>query len=416
MQKVAAFVLPLHPPKYAYAVDLLQSLVWCGQAPTFDVFLTFSSTADQAAWHERLQWDAINFGGAANEAHYRSSVHEHVVDDLPTQAMTFAKGSDSMARSTPSLVAFKKIRGIEHVFRTTEHEYVICSDSESLFQSAAFTNLRERLRNWSEQRLLVGSSLYRSNLHMARVVNASCAVAGLEPPAPDKSGDPMAMPHFSDVPIFQRGDFLDFLGRVRLPAWSNSASLLAARPRLLPNDTHLIFENIAYACYKVQLRNWRLFDAAPTILQALRLHDEYRHRDLERDDLMLEAAGSLMQNRLTRLTGYHFLWSRDENEHRLLQFHLDRNASNIFGSVGVSHARGCAPEGSTRGWTAAACCCHEREKLKDGSTCPSPCGAERVSALTSKGESHYRLVRGECRWMPIARDWGSWDFFDSSRQ
>ena len=32
-----------------------------------------------------------------------------------------------------------------------------------------------------------------------------------------------------------------------------------------------------------------------------------------------------MQERVTEASGYEFLWSRDRNERRLLQYHIDRS-------------------------------------------------------------------------------------------
>lgn len=352
--RTAALVLPLHPPMFGYAFDMLQSLIWCGQLSRFDVFLVFSSDEDRGRWRTRLSAATSN---GSNVLHFRrkdeersltASLHELVSVGLPSTEV--------------KPVTFKKLFGLEHVFHSTSHEYAIALDADAVFQSTR--NFGERLHGWARSRTVFGSSGYTSPGY-EKIMNASCAAVGLQAPRPAGS---LRSPYlwWSDAPIFERRDAVSFLERMKQTLWWNN------------NDSaRFVFDHAAYLCFLIQLKGWHLHDGVGNLGEAT-----------------FEEASSAQQAAAVReaASNYQFTWSRDPNEDRLLQFHVDRLPdSNAPESQRFQRSRACEPEGSMpRSWTAPTCCCWKHRPSH--SACARLCGPV----------SSYRRHFGDCRRMPDA--------------
>ena len=105
----------------------------------------------------------------------------------------------------------------------------------------------------------------------------------------------------------------------------------------------LVFDHLAYQCYKIYVGNWtilrsdRVSEAAPTALQIYGF-EEGNTTDQEvfrmttrpawakgatvkgRQEAVHDAVG----HNVRQTRGYPWLWSRDSSQDRLLQFHVDR--------------------------------------------------------------------------------------------
>ena len=270
---------------FGYAFDLLQSIIWCDQLSRFDVFLVFSSEVDRGTWRKRLSTatsgsQILRFRSQDEETSLNTSLHE-----LVSTGWSGANGKP---------VTFKKLFGLEHVFHFTSHQYAIALDADAIFQSTR--DFRQRLHGWSRSRTVIGSSGYTSPW-FEQIMNESCAAVGVQAPRPAGS---LRTPYiwWSDAPVYERRDAIDFLQRIKQSTWWNNHDL-----------TWAVFDHAAYLCYLVQLKGWHLHDAVQNL-----------------GEIILEEASSAQQAAVTMEAAgnYQFTWSRDPNEDRLLQFHVDR--------------------------------------------------------------------------------------------
>ncbi|KAL1498915.1 hypothetical protein AB1Y20_013437 [Prymnesium parvum] len=264
-------VVPLHPPKFGHARNLLRSRRACGQTRAFHLLLLFSSPPDRSRFSREARAARLPL-------------------DRAVRALTLPPSSHR-----PD--AYKKLMGVRYAFsKSPPYDFAITPDADALFQSAA--EWRPHFAWWAARRAALAAQIEGGPssawyVKHARVTAAACRRVGLDA---RRLGQPTPFLWWNDAPIYERNGFDSFFSRIDwsllTPALNRSADPLD------PSG----YEHASYVCYKALVEKWEL----------LRL---YR---------MMERASSDEQYCLSQQLNYSFLWSRDQNPDRLLLFHADR--------------------------------------------------------------------------------------------
>ena len=267
-------IVPIHPPKYPWMCQFLQSGKSHKELPIIPVF------AEQDAVTEFI--DAY---GDMNllQPHGYMIVH-------PGKSMR--------------PIIHKKFVAIWRIFNETKAKWVIAADAETQLQPAFMKDSSATagrfLRTWDRQRTVIASNvsgLFHGHEQKKRHAKAdkmvkACQAVGLPPVQPVES----VFPWWTDAPIYAREDYADFVSMLR----KHNDFMDPSFDRALPYD-HLL-----YLCYKIQVQEWRVH------------YVDYVAEDLD--------CGT--QQKLA--PSHEFTWSRDVCSRTLLTFHLDRNGAMSF--------------------------------------------------------------------------------------
>jgi len=286
-------VMPLHPPKFSSGVRFAFSMRACAQLESYIFFPAFSSAAENASFSAKLS-DALRQHepcSSGDEASGRSGNRTRGgggggATSFPVHALVVTPNP----RNPP---VSKKLLAMHAAFSNFDIKYAIALDAESEFQSAG--RFDGYFWQWSRRRQVAAAVLAATGGHGgkadmsgksdamdATISTESCGVVGLAPPDGTR-----IFSWWSDVPLYDRADFWDFLQRfdwARLNWYS--------------------FDHEAYMCYKVSVHGWRV---VPTAVK-------------------LETQPAAAQR--THAPALAFLWSRDAAPERLLRFHTDRSLPN----------------------------------------------------------------------------------------
>ena len=210
MSAPVAVVLPLHRPKFSYALHLAASWQRCNQSRHFDVYPVFSSDADSARFEALLA--------------------EHGLPRGAWRPLVIAPD-----RRNP--VTSKRFRALHHVF--THHAYRLALGVDAEAEFASSSSFMHELDQWASRREVLAARLWNTARcpKRVRIANESCAAAAAVP-----SGSPAQTAGlylwWLDVPIFERRDYLDFYDALRWPALSS-----------------YWFDHFAYLCWKLKARD-----------------------------------------------------------------------------------------------------------------------------------------------------------------
>ena len=280
-----AIVMPLHPPKFGHARNFLRSMRNCDQSRHFDVFLVFSDRATGQAFKLSLRHANITAALSVPTRPLGAKIRLLIIDPRENRAESY-----------------KKLYGVKRVFSDTpgmKYDYALTLDSDTLFQSRR--DFSDYFLRWSARKAIPAARIpapKRSlwyKLH-AEVTTSACQRVGLN--ASDL-GDRMPSLWWNDAPLYERVGFERFWSRLE---WS----------RFTSQDARVSgYEHASYVCYKALAESWELFRV---------------HR-------LLETANSEEQECSATAFNYSFLWSRDENDRRLLLMHADRPTFQVVTSA-----------------------------------------------------------------------------------
>jgi hypothetical protein len=291
-------------------IDLLRSFAACEQTERFDIFNVYSSAADRAAWEE-----------ASSELPVAARVQNMLVH---------------IDSSEPNPPTIKKLRALEHFVRRRRgahagvYQHVMVTDADMLFQCTTDFTPRLGARVLGETVPAIGKTMRAAQWH---ITNASCSAVGIDLASevarhedePSRRLDSFLW--WGDAPVYDLYDADDFLDRMD---WKQI-------------HDPLVFDHLAYLCYKIYVGNWtilrsdRVSEAAPTALQ---IYGFEEGSTADQDVFRMQtrpawAKGATAKGRqeavhdavgynVRKTRGYPWLWSRDPSQDRLLQFHVDR--------------------------------------------------------------------------------------------
>ena len=259
-----AVVIPVHPPKFAFARRFVASVERCDQLANFRHYFVFSNSAS---------WKALV---RSDEAVAR--VVSHLVVCVPDTCKNVCAP------------AWKKLSGVAAVFSGRPHgiyhDLALVMDAETEYQSRL--PFHDWFSKFVSNRVLVGYR--RADNLQPRQTMAGCAALHLKPLLP-------YFFHWADVPLYERRDFGGFVDRFD---WK----------RAFEGDLGgYIFDEVSYACYKLRVGNWSMIDAGEVNMEQASVAQQHA----------LEATH--------RNYNSGFLWSREKDPSRLFLFHRDRKCT-----------------------------------------------------------------------------------------
>ncbi len=199
---------------------------------------------------------------------------------------------------TECVRSYKVWAALDHTFRKrggVQHAATLDCDAE--FQSTQ--SFRKHFTEWSRQRMVIGNQWHRS-----------CNTAYF------------CHDWFGDLPIFERASFPLFFDAINLSSHRNRYP----------------WDYCAYNCFNAYVRKWTMINIQPFT-----------------GGRRLDMCDSRVQDSIQNSSGHKFIWSRDPNPARLLQFHIDRNpycrsrSSRVCSTNVVRRSPACDPK--WLGWT-----------------------------------------------------------------
>jgi len=275
----------LHADHFSRACDLVSS---AAENTAAKVYVVFSSQADSAHFLASYSWldvdMSIDFARLA--AVQVSGLHVPVPSEFASNPITY-----------------KRWRALERLFRATPAKHLVAIDDEARVRRRApgapdWEWFLAR-RAWNREVLAGLPRLKESSTSLKQVImRESCRVIGDAPL--------IGYAWWSDAPVYDREDFFDFYARIdwrRARMWQ-------------------VFDALAYACYKVWQRGWRL---------------TFVEKNLE----LMPCNG---QETVARATNHTFMWAFGPSNcptgaSRFMEFHLDRQQNK---DVSYAHQQ-CAP-------------------------------------------------------------------------
>jgi len=278
-----AIAVTVHPPKFAYALDMVDSWETCGQHAHFVMVIVFSSDADLGSFRLMLQRDrglSARLGTLITQGALRFLVVSLVGHNFDLSDAEFMRDPSKTPRNPIRM--FKGFRSLIYIFDTLPQiTHALLLDADTEFTSTA--NWEDYFETWSRQRLVLGGLVQKNEDH-----DANCEAIGIH------NSKPSLYYWWQDAPVYERTDFQDFVRRVNL----DNASIVP-------------WDHIAYGCFNVEVRGW-----TPINVSAVLGHV-----------YTTQKANLSEQELVVQKTAYHsFLWSRVRTESRLLQFHIDRGS------------------------------------------------------------------------------------------
>jgi hypothetical protein len=218
--KLSCFIVPIHPPHFAFACNLLASRDRF--LPDLDIFFVFSSLEDCE------KFKAL-----------KASIHKVIICNEEVRSLNKKTG----------IVTFKKFFGLDYVFACSSYRYAGVVDAECEFTKAV--DVDRLFQEFCEAKTLYSSACrarwqIRSNKACAKVFPRNIYLR-LKMITNQFSQNFW----FNQIPIYEKGSYLDFRELVRLsyPIGRGPAS----------------FEYALYSYYLFTRRGWSLVSVDSSI-------------------------------------------------------------------------------------------------------------------------------------------------------
>jgi hypothetical protein len=301
-----AIVMPLHEPKFPQAKRFVDSLVACGQARDFAFYPVLS---DNSTTLKLLHYFSLSSSYDLTSMVNRPIIVTHPEGHWCFKGLRETSGCNRhkpehgcMFSTTACICARKKLLAMKLIFTSPKytHQYALSIDGDSEFQSRE--NFTSWFMQWSVSKEVIGWPVEKIpplvveqkrgvkskwtkellNLWWARGVAASC--------------NSIHQPNFNawtwwgNAPVYERKDFEDFFNRIDFESYLLNYGLM--------------FDHMAYMCYKVGVKGWKL----------------------KLVETSLEFASVAEQDAIATTTSFppYFLWSMEVSQNRLLRYNMDR--------------------------------------------------------------------------------------------
>jgi len=271
-----AFLIPVHPPKYTYLYDLINSFI--NNEISIDLYIVFSNSADFEMFLMKDYIKPIILSGIIN---------------------------------TKNIVVFKKFYGLKQLSKSS-YDYIIVCDSETAIIPENFTseNITTKLSNiFANKKIYAGDVSQRDDQNRQVVVNITRSCASLFPDSEYEhirniTNNFNLYFWWSDIPVYKRENLDSFFNKIDYTdiEWPH-------------------FDYVIYQLYMILTEDFQIVDTTPITNHKWSLE-------------MLNTDNLDILSRLLKL-GYGFGWvakTMDTPSNRsflimnktLLIYHLDR--------------------------------------------------------------------------------------------